>query len=270
MRRLTVFLAAIALAGCGQAPNAGEPGETATTAAGVAFAYRYDFRLPSSRIADAQEAHAQACEQLSPARCRITGMTYRLDGSGQVEASLDVRAAAPIARAFGRSGVKRIEASGGALTGAEIIGTDTEPTVTAATSNTTDAATDRAALDMQLARDDLTSAARTELLARRADLLRAERESSATVAAARASVATTPISFTYIAGSGVGLGARLSEAAHAGYLSLTWTLAGVLTLLAYLGPPCLLVLVLALLWHRVGRRWWRRAFPDGTAAGEPR
>lgn len=112
MRWLSVGLACLALAGCSKAPDRDGPGEVATTANGVAFAYRYDFRLPSSRIADAQEAHAQACEQLTPARCRITGMSYRLDGSGQVAASLDVRVAAPIARAFGRRGVQGIETTG--------------------------------------------------------------------------------------------------------------------------------------------------------------
>ncbi|NTS65377.1 hypothetical protein HRV97_09400 [Sphingomonas sp. HHU CXW] len=84
----------LALGGCSKVPD-GEPGETTASASGVAFAYRYDFRVPSARIADAQEAQAQACEQLTPARCRITGMTYRLDGSGQVNASLDVAVSPP-------------------------------------------------------------------------------------------------------------------------------------------------------------------------------
>ncbi|RDE07081.1 hypothetical protein [Sphingomonas aracearum] len=82
----------------------------------------------------------------------------------------------------------------------------------------------------------------------------------------KASVTTTPITFTYRAGTGTGLAARLEEAAEAGYLSLTWTLATVLGLLAYLGPPAILLLLLALLWHHLGRRWWHRAFPDRPIA----
>jgi hypothetical protein len=226
----------------------------------VAFAYRYNFRLPSNRVADAQEAHARACEQLAPPRCRITGMTYRLDGSGRVAASLGVQVAAPIARAFGRRGVQSIEAAGGALTGAEIIGTDAGPTTKAAKVNTADAGSNRGAIDKELARSDLPAAARADLLTRRADLLRAQRESEAAALEAQASVSTTPISFLYSAGTGVGLTARLSEAAHAGYLSLTWTLATALTVLAYLGPPLVLLLLLALLWRRFGRRWFARAF----------
>lgn len=260
MRWLSLGLVCLALAGCSRAPDRDSPGETSSTASGVAFAYRYDFRVPSNRIADAQEAHAQACERLSPARCRITGMTYHLDGSGQVGASLDVRVAAPIARAFGRRGVQGIEAAGGALTGAEIIGTDAAPTVEAAKVTTADANTDRAEIEKELARSDLPPATRSDLLTRRADLLHAQRVSGAEAAGAQASVSTTPISFTYAAGTGVGLTARLSEAAQAGFLSLTWTLATALTLLAYLGPPLVLLLLLALLWHRFGRHWWARAF----------
>ncbi len=264
-RWLGLGLACLALAGCSKARNhQEEAGEAVTSASGVAFAYRYDFRLPSSRISDAQEAHAQACEQLTPPRCRITGMTYRVDPSGQIAASLDLRVAAPIARGFGRRGVKGIEAAGGTLTGAEITGTDAEPAITAATANEADAATDLADIEKELARGDLTAAVRRDLLARRAALLARLRESSVAAGAAQASVATTPISFTYAAGSGVGLTARLTEAAQGGYLSLTWTLAAVLTLLAYLGPPLVLLFLVALFWHRLGRHWWRRVFPTGA------
>jgi hypothetical protein len=261
MRWLGLGLSCLVLLGCGGAPDHEGPGETTSAASGVAFAYRYDFRLPSGRIADAQEAHAKACEQLAPDRCRITGMTYLLDGAGQVSASLDVKVSAPIARAFGRRGVQGIEAAGGALTGAEIIGTDEASANEAAEVSASDAGADLAAIDKELARSDLSPAVRSDLLTRRADLLRAQRDGARLATQAQASVLTTPISFIYAAGTGVGLRARLSKAAQAGYLSLTWTLATALTLFAYLGPPLILLLLLALLWHRLGRRWWVRAFP---------
>src|SRR4051812_2612282 len=61
------------------AAGAPEPPDIAPRAApGVAFNYRYAFRLPPKRIAQVQEEHAQACEKLGVARCRITGMLYRL------------------------------------------------------------------------------------------------------------------------------------------------------------------------------------------------
>jgi hypothetical protein len=254
-------LACLVVAGCSKAPDRDRAGETVSSAAGVAFSYRYDFRLPSGRIAEAQEAHAQACERLSPARCRITGMTYRLDEAGQANASLDLRLAAPIARTFGRRGVQGIEAAGGALTGAEITGTDTAPLIDAASTTMVDTGADRAELDRQLARPDLTRGMRDDLIERRNALDRVARESRSAMADARESVRTTPVSFTYHAGTGVGLTARLSQAAQDGYASLTWTIGSVLTLIAYLAPPLILVLLIAMLWHRLGRRWWLRAFP---------
>ena len=260
MRYGWIGLACLALAACSKGPGS-EAGETASSASDVAFSYRYDFRLPSARIADAQEAHAQGCERLGAARCRITGMSYRLDDSGQVSASLGMEVAASIARHFGREGVQAIERAGGALTGAEILGTDTRAQRLAAERQSAETRTDLAELDRQLAHADLPAGVRRDLIARRDGLVSQGRAATQSAADTQASVVATPISFTYRAGSGVGLSARLGEAGQAAYASLTWTLATTLTLLAYLGPPAVLLLLAALLWHHVGRRWWRRVFP---------
>jgi len=109
----------------GTTPPAVAPGGIAVTAApGVAFSYHYAFRLPSARIAAAQEAHAQACEKLGIARCRITGMRYRLLGENNVEAMLAFKLDPAIARAFGKNGIGVVEAAQGTLVDAEITGTD--------------------------------------------------------------------------------------------------------------------------------------------------
>lgn len=81
-----VCIAIAMLAGCSKAPDgtdapaasdtAGAPGIAVTAAPGVAFNYRYGFRLPPRAIAAVQEAHASTCEKLGIARCRITGMDY--------------------------------------------------------------------------------------------------------------------------------------------------------------------------------------------------
>jgi hypothetical protein len=67
---------------------AGPPGIGPSAAPGVAFNYRYAFRLPGERISAVQEQHAAACEKLGLDRCRITGMRYRLLGEEDVEAML--------------------------------------------------------------------------------------------------------------------------------------------------------------------------------------
>src|SRR5687768_934297 len=59
--------------------NGGESGPDIrpTAAPGVAFDYRYAFRLDAERIAEAQQEHQRLCERYTVNRCRITGMVYR-------------------------------------------------------------------------------------------------------------------------------------------------------------------------------------------------
>lgn len=153
-----------------------------------------------------------------------------------------------------------VERAGGALTGAEISGTDAAPAIAAAEKGGSEARGDLTAVDRQLAAKNLSPERRTALEARREALVAATRETAAARAAAAASVTTTPVSFAYAAGRGVGIAARLSEAWQALQASLVWTLVAILNALAYLGPPAVALLLLALLWHWLGRRWWARAF----------
>src|SRR5687767_9664278 len=76
------------------------PGIVPTAAPGVAFSYRYGFRLPDANISAAQEAHATACERLGLAKCRITGMTYQLDDRDRVDATLALAIDPLLARGF--------------------------------------------------------------------------------------------------------------------------------------------------------------------------
>lgn len=69
------------------AQQSGGPNINVSSAPGVAFNYRYAFRLPNSRISAAQEAHAAMCEKLGVTRCRITGMRYSVVNERDVSAS---------------------------------------------------------------------------------------------------------------------------------------------------------------------------------------
>ena len=104
--------------------NAVAPGVDVTAAPGVAFDYRYAFRLPGNRIAQVQEAHAQACEKLGIDRCRITGMRYRLVNQKDVEAMLALRLDPKLARQFGKDATGTVEKSDGMLVDQEISGKD--------------------------------------------------------------------------------------------------------------------------------------------------
>jgi hypothetical protein len=136
MRRLLAVLSIAALSACG-APetssrtegetahadmSAAAPGLSVTAAPGVAFDYRYAFRLPSARIAAVQEGHAQACEQLGLAKCRITGARYKVVGQGEIEAMLSFKLDPTAARSFGKAGVEAVGKAEGMLVDAEING----------------------------------------------------------------------------------------------------------------------------------------------------
>ncbi len=129
-RMASLMVLAAMLAGCGKVAEDSPTGpqqlpDVALTAApGVAFTYRYAFRLPFDRVAAAQEAHAQACERLGIARCRITGMQYRVLGEKRTEGMLSFRLAPDIARRFGKAAEGEVRTAGGALVDAEITGTD--------------------------------------------------------------------------------------------------------------------------------------------------
>ena len=128
------------------------PGIRVTAAPGVAFDYRYAFKLPAARIAGAQEAHAAACEKLGVARCRITGMRYTLTGENAVEAMLAFKLAPEIARAFGKQGIDLVQSAEGTLIDAAITGTDAGADIDRAAVERARAAEELRRLDQQLAR----------------------------------------------------------------------------------------------------------------------
>lgn len=267
MRQLVIVLGMLTLAACSKAPESQEngPSNKVTSAPGVAFSYDYGFRIPSTHIADVQDRHAQACERLGQARCRITGMSYNVDNAGTVSADLRLSLAAPIARAFAREGVKATEAAGGALIGASITGTEAALAETEQVS--AQSRTDAARLSRELDGPGLSAAERAELLRQRAAVVAQQRAATIATSDARVSVAEAPVSFRYQAGRGVGLSARLADAGQMAAASFVTTLSVALTLLATLGPPAVLLIIVFLLWRRFARHWWLRLVA-GRDAGE--
>ena len=94
------------------------------TAPGVAFNYRYSFRLDADRVAEAQQEHQRICERYTASRCRISGMSYRAHNEDDVEAVLALRLDPAIAGQFGRESVAAVINAEGTLTDSEISGTD--------------------------------------------------------------------------------------------------------------------------------------------------
>ncbi|TPG54916.1 hypothetical protein EAH76_09990 [Sphingomonas glacialis] len=219
----------------------------------MAFAYRYAFRMPAAKIAQAQEAHAQACEKLGPARCRITGMRYRLLGENNVEAMLAFKLDPGLARGFGRDAIASVTAESGKLVDAEISGTDAGAAIK-------QLETDAARLDEQRKRNaalldnpKLKADQRSELSTRQAELDQTAAATRDSKAAQQESLAVTLMVFDYGAGPavrGFDPSAPLTSAANTAIGSAQFTLALLLGGLALFGPPGLVAIVVVLLWRR--------------------
>jgi hypothetical protein len=209
----------LVLAGCGQSPqrtkenlqtsdireeaapaDAASPGIAVSSAPGVAFNYRYAFRVPNAKISAVQEEHAQACEKLGLDRCRITGMRYRLVSNDEVSAMLSFKLDPTLAREFGKQGIAAVTKAEGMLVDSEITGTDAGAVIEGANRASAGLRDELAKVEEQLKRSGLSAGERTELTQQAASLREQIRSASATRTDARESLATTPMVFDY--GSG--------------------------------------------------------------------
>jgi len=184
----------------GQASRDGGPNVGVTAAPGVAFNYRYEFRLPPTRIAEVQEQHAQACERLTVARCRITGLYYRVNSEHDVEAMLAFKLDPAIARQFGRDGVGAVISAEGMLRESEITGEDVGTQVHAANRSIAELQADLQRIEAQLRAPRLDPDERARLQDQAQSLRDTIRAGTAQRDEAQASLATTPMTFRYTSG----------------------------------------------------------------------
>ncbi len=280
MRGKAVVIMALALAGCaktegGREPPANDamstesaasesfdargPGISLTVAPGVAFRYAYDFRVPAVRISSTQEAHAQACEALGIARCRITGMHYAVGrGASDITASLDFKLDPGIARKFGTNGIDTVVKAGGKLGSVDITGTDAGGAIKAIDQESARQRADLDRIEAQLAK--LPAKARERVtLQEQADAIRQSlNANAASKGEQQASLASTPMHFDYgttdsfagfDADSPIAIGLSLAQQSFLAAMSLlTILLAGGL-------PWALLALAGWWIWRRVRRRF---------------
>ena len=182
------------------AEQAGGPNISVTAAPGVAFNYRYAFRLPNARIAPAQEAHATMCERLGVARCRITGMRYSVVNERDVSASLELKLDPALARAFGKEASKVVTDAGGMLVDQQISGIDVGTSIERANRTRAQLQDELDRVERELARPGLSSAVRDRLLSEAASIRSQMRALAEQRDADEESLATTPMAFHY--GSG--------------------------------------------------------------------
>lgn len=284
MKKIVYVLPLLALAACAKpasydrtttnstsaADEAAAPAGIAVTAApGVAFNYHYGFSLASARIAEAQEAHAGACEKLGIAHCRITGMKYQLLGENRVEAQLALKLDPAIARQFGKDAIAVTQKAEGTLTEAEITGTDAGGAINAAEGQRARSRDEVQRIDGALAKPGLKSEERTMLQQQRAEAAQTVNAAADAAAQAHDSLASTPMVLDYTSDAAVpGFDAsaplKSSLALLIGSAQTTFTF--LLGAIALLGPPGLVVLLGWLAWRRWGPKRRRLVAAEAESA----
>ena len=235
---------------------AGGPNIGVTAAPGVAFDYRYEFRLPPTRIAEVQEQHAQMCERLTVARCRITGLYYRVNNAHNIEANLAFRLDPAIARTFGRDAVQVVAGAEGMLSESEITGTDVNPTIHQANRSLAELQADLQRIEGQLRATHLDPDEKARLEDQAQQLREQIRAAGAQRDEAQASLATTPMVFRYASGEPT-LAQSLQDSADSFLDSAAILLRVLIALLPW-------AIAAALVWavvRYVRRRWFVKPAP---------
>lgn len=253
--RYVVMALALLLAGCDSGANAGPAGgdgakgEAASrplsAATNGAVNYRYAYRLPGNRIEAVQEAHARGCDQLGPARCRIMAMRYAVGADNAIGAVLTLKLDPALARAFGKAATKVVMRARGTLTDAEVAGADSlaaSERGDTVVSRLRDAQTDAEAT-LRSAGDDQRPQAASRL-----ERIRTALAVVGEVDAGAGGAATVPVLFTYGSGGAMpGIGGSPDATFDTAGETFLASLAGLLVLLAGIGPWVVLLLGGALL-----------------------
>lgn len=242
---------------------AGAPAIAPTAAPGVAFNYRYAFRLPNNRIAAVQEQHAQTCEKLGIAKCRITGMRYSLVDGDDVSAYLQFKLAPELARQFGKDGIAAVTAAEGMLVDSEISGTDEGSNIKQSAVRSAGVRDRLADVERQLARGDLKGAERAQLQ-QQAENLRNQLDNEAQSRSdSEEALANTPMTFHYGSGStipGFDGSSPLKESWRAAVSSFMTMLGFVLLAVGISLPWLLLAALVVALWRTKPMRGVRNWF----------
>ncbi|MGI8612024.1 MAG: hypothetical protein ACR2KH_07135 [Sphingomicrobium sp.] len=256
------------------AEQAAGPNISVSAAPGVAFNYRYAYRLPNARISAAQEAHASMCEKLGITRCRITGMRYSLVNERDVSASLELKLDPAVARSFGKDATKVVIDAEGMLVDQQISGTDAGASIERANRGRAELQDELDRVNRELARPGLSNVVRDRLLSEAQSLRSQIRALGEQKKADEESLATTPMAFYYGSGKaipGFDEATPLTDAfTRAGYILLS-TIGFLIVAVAALLPWLLLAGLLYWVYRR-NRHRWPTAAPGyregGTEASE--
>lgn len=251
--------------------TAAGPNVAPTAAPGVAFNYRYAFQLQPQHISAVQERHAQMCEQLTVARCRITGMLYRVVNNGRdIEAMLALKVHPAVARHFGRDSVAVVVGAEGMLTESEITGVDVGSSIQAAGRSLAELQVELERIEARL-RAMGAGAQKSQLEYEAGQLRQQIRDLRESRTQQQETLATTPMVFHYGSGAyapGFGQGPSLKQALQRAGDDLLYSLNILLVVLVRLLPWALAALLAWLAIRPIRRRWFApsAAAAPGTAA----
>ena len=240
------------------AVDAGGPNVAVTAAPGVAFNYRYAYRLPNAKIQAAQEAHAAMCEKLGVTRCRITGMRYSLVEEKDVAASLEIKLDPAIARAFGKDASKIVSDAQGMLVDQQISGVDAGAAIQRANRGRAELQDELDRVNRELSRSGLSSVVRDRLLSEASSIRAQIRSLGDQKDAEEESLAKTPMAFYYGSGKaipGMDDPAPLTQAFNRAGYNLLSALGFMIILFATLLPWLLLAMIAYWLYRRFGARF---------------
>lgn len=242
------------------------PGVSVTAAPGVAFDYRYAFRLPTPRIGTVQEAHATMCEKLGIEKCRITGMRYQLRGSKNIAAMLALRLDPSVARQFGKDATKIVNDAQGMLVDQEISGIDVGSRIDSATRTKARLQADIDRLEVELKAMTVKDPRRGDVSAQIEDLRRQIASLSSGQSQDREALAGTPMVFNYGSGSvipGFEDSSPIADALGQAGRGFENVVAGTIVILGTLLPLALLAWLAFLLWRRFGPRLSKGGYRNG-------
>ncbi|MFM5884399.1 MAG: DUF4349 domain-containing protein [Novosphingobium sp.] len=229
------------------------PGIGGADAPGVAFIYAYAFTLPTKAISAVQQDHAAACLKLGPTRCRVTGVSYEQPDEDRASGRLDFLLAPDIAHAFANEGIAAVEKAEGKLQNASVSGENAGDAIKLSQQNSAAVEAEIARIELRLQTPGLTKGERVELQQQIASLREQLRGAAQDRKTREASIATTPVTFTYASEGLVGGGHTFGRAAKASWGSFETALSFV-TLVAGVALPWLLLLGLGVLAWRGLRR----------------
>lgn len=275
MRKLLLAGAALFVGSCSANESGGAGDGVSSSSPGRAWQFNYDFLLADKRIEQVQERHGARCEQLGPARCRITGMRYSVNEDDGVSGELQVKLNPAIARRLGRLALEDVRTVEGKLVRTEFVGEDVGTGVANARSTGDELTRQIADLQQRIDAAQVGSPERAELQ-RQLEALNARASEQRDLArGGEERLAATPVTFHYFGEGGIP-GFRENPVRESFKLmasSFVTMISFVLKAVGVLLPWALLLTLLVLVWRsrpvRAARRWWQvHAEPQGYRQGD--